>query len=583
MSEEPRDIVSRFAIIFAIMGACFLLVCIQVVRLQLFDADRWLPYAAKQVSQNHRIEQQRGNIYDVKGRLLVGSLPQYEVYIDTRVPALHEKEGILWQENLDSFCLGLTNVLGLHTAQEYKQVLQCEYKRGNGRYRLCPGRVSYLQMKALKTLPLAKLGRIKSGIWFEKKYVRRQPYENLSLRTIGRIDPETGRGISGLEMYYNSWLAGKPGYSVRQRIAGRTDDVVIEWPEDGYDVVSTLNADMMELVEIALRRRLHKTQSKWGCCVLMDVHSGEVRAISNLKRSSDGEYYEGVNYAALRVEPGSTFKALSLMVAIDDEKASLNDTVRISKRGWQYQDAVHVDAHAMDTSLTLRSAFAVSSNIAFAKLITRCYEGSAYKFVKRLSKTGIMDSLTWEIPGCQTTNIQVPNDVVTLSRMAYGYSLELTPLELLMFYNAVANDGKMVQPIFIKRIEDHGKVLERSDTRVVKSAICKSSTLQDIRLAMHDVVWDDALGTASKTPWSSKKVQSDNVHIAGKTGTAQILTNHKYDPHKHRISFIGYFPEENPQYTCICMMEAPQGAYDSGDDCGGVVKQVAEYVMAYER
>ncbi len=560
----------------------FVGVFVRIIYIQLFDANHWLPYAEKQISQNHSIEQQRGNIYDIKGRLLVASIPQYDLYIDTRVPALHEKEGKLWNENIDSFCVGLSRILGTYSAKEYKRRLSEEYKRGNGRYRIYPVRISHLQMKAISQLPLARLGRIKSGIWYDKKYIRQYPYKNLAVRTIGKIDKETGKGISGLEMYCNDWLAGMPGYSIRQQVNGRKDDVVLKWPQDGYDVVSTLNADMMELSEIALRNALMRTQAKWGCCVLMDVKTGEVRAISNLKRYESGDYYEGVNYAAHRVEPGSTFKTVSMMVALDDGKFTMTDTLAISKNGWQYQDALHTDSHPMDTVLNLRSGFAVSSNIFFAKMITHAYEGSANKFVKRLNKIGITDSVAWEIPGCQSANISIPNDVVTLSRMAYGYSLELTPLEILMFYNAIANDGKMVQPIFIKRIENKGKTVKRFSPRVVKSSICKSSTLKDVRLGLHDVVWDDHLGTASKTPWGSKKVQSDLVRIVGKTGTAQVLDNGTYNPKKHRITFVGYFPEEAPKYTCICMMEEPQGTYDSGTDCGRVVRQIAEYIMAYK-
>ena len=235
----------------------------------------------------------------------------------------------------------------------------------------------------------------------------------------------------------------------------------------------------------------------------------------------------------------------------------------------------------MDTVLTVRSALAVSSNIALAKLITRSYEGSANKFVRRIERMGLMDSVYCEIPGADKVRIEVPKDTVTLSKMSYGYSVELSPMQILMFYNAIANEGRMVRPMLVTAIQQNGEVVKAFKPETVKSSICSNRTLKDIRGALHDVVWDNHLGTASVNPWRGKKAQSDLVSIAGKTGTAQLLRGGRYVK-RHRITFVGYFPEENPKYTCICMMEDPEPPYyDAGMDCGSTVRMIAEKTMAY--
>ena len=314
----------------------------------------------------------------------------------------------------------------------------------------------------------------------------------------------------------------------------------------------------------------------------METQTGYIRAIANIDRSiEDGQYYEAQNHAVQRVEPGSTFKTIALVAALDDGKIRINDTVSVSRKPWKYFTVQHTDAHPMDTLLTVRSALAVSSNIALAKLITRSYEGSAKKFVKRIAKMGLTDSVYCEIPGADKARIDVPKDTVTLSKMSYGYSVELSPMQILMFYNAIANGGRMVRPMLVTAIQQNGEVVRSFRPEIVKSSICSNRTLHDIQGALHDVVWDNHLGTAAAKLWS-RKAQSNLVSIAGKTGTAQlIIPGHGYSGKHHRMTFVGYFPEEHPHYTCICMIEDPQFPYDAGMDCGSTVRVIAERTMAY--
>jgi cell division protein FtsI (penicillin-binding protein 3) len=223
---------------------------------------------------------------------------------------------------------------------------------------------------------------------------------------------------------------------------------------------------------------------------------------------------------------------------------------------------------------------AVSSNIALAKIVTEGYDGSAKKFVKKLTNMGLCDSVDYTIPGASQALITVPNDTVTISKMAYGYSVELSPLQILMFYNGIANGGKMISPLFVKEIRKDGKTMERFESTVVKSSMCDAAALRGVKECLHAVVWDNDLGTASISPWGARKAQSDLVAIAGKTGTAQVLES-GYQNKKHRMSFVGYFPEDDPQYSCICVIHGPKWPYDAGMDCGSVVRQVAEKTMAY--
>ena len=386
-----------------------------------------------------------------------------------------------------------------------------------------------------------------------------------------------------MEKRFDKELRGEDGMSSIQKIGGRYESVTEEEAKDGLDVVTTIDANLQDIVENTLLDKVKQRQAQWGCCILMETQTGAIRAIANLDRSKDGEYYEAQNHAVQRVEPGSTFKTIALTAALDDGKIHIDDTVSISRQPWVYiRNSKHVDAHPMDTLLTVRSALAVSSNIALAKLITRSYEGSAKKFVRKIEKMGLMDSVYCEIPGADKVRIEVPKDTVTLSKMSYGYSVELSPMQILMFYNAVANNGRMMRPMLVTGIQQNGEVEKRFRPEVVKSSICSKSTLQDIQSALHDVVWDNHLGTAAKKPWVGAKAQSELVHIAGKTGTAQLFVRgHGYSGKRHRITFVGYFPEENPQYTCICMIEDPQYPYDAGMDCGVVVRVIAEKCMAY--
>lgn len=583
MSEKQRHTILRFAIVFVVIALMFLVVVGRIFKLQTTERDKWLSLVENREANQKPIPAIRGNIYDCDGRLLATSIPQYSIHMDTRVEALHMDDGALFWTYVDSIAEGLSRIVGDQTKEQYRERMVKAYtskRRRDRNVRLSTERISYTQLKEIKELPLVKRGVYKSGFYTENLNLRKKPFNTLSSRTIGNISLKDGEAKTGIEKRYDSYLRGTDGVGVRQRVAGSWQYVPVKEAVNGYDVHTTLDANLIDICETELRKRLEHTRADWGCVALMDVHTGEIKAISNLDRGSDEEYYELANHAVIHMEPGSTFKTISLMAALDDGKISFGDSIEVEKDGWWYHKQRHRDAHPADTTYSIRQALAVSSNIALAKIVTNSYNGSARKFVKKLKSIGLCDSVDYTIPGAQQALITIPNDTVTLAKMAYGYSVELSPLQMLMFYNGIANGGKMVSPLFVKEIRNQGEVVERFENTVVKSSLCSKETLAEIKECLHDVVWDNDLGTASVNPWGSRKAQSALVSIAGKTGTAQVLEG-GYQNTKHRISFVGYFPEENPQYSCICVIHGPKWPYDAGMDCGLVVRNIAEKTMAY--
>lgn len=582
MLDEQKNTVWRFAIIFILISLGFLAVLGKIIYIQTVERSEWMKVAEKQVPTHRPIKATRGNILDCNGQLLASSMPQYYIYMDTRADALVINNSHLLKEHLDSLCHDLTSIIGDYTAEEYRQRIVQGQKQGNRRLKLSKGRINYLQRRALEQNSLIRLGKYKSGVFFEDQHRRIKPYGLLASRTIGSINGEEGIGTAGLEKAFDKELHGVDGISSLQRIGGRNESVTIEEAQDGMDIITTIDANLQDITENALLTKLKEKNAQWGCCILMETHTGYIRAIANLDRGSDGEYYESLNHAVQRVEPGSTFKTISLVAAMDDGKIEIDDTISVTKKPWVYmRKSKHTDAHPMDTILDVRSALAVSSNIALAKLITSSYEGSARKFVRKIERMGLCDSIYCEIPGAEQARIDIPRDTVTLSKMSYGYSVEMSPMHIAMFYNAIANNGKMMRPMLVSAIQKEGEIVKRFKPTTLNSSICSRSTLREIQSALHDVVWDDHLGTASKRPWSNK-AQSNLVALAGKTGTAQLYIPGKgYSNRKHRITFVGYFPEANPEYTCICMIENPQYPYDAGMDCGSTVRVIAEKTMAH--
>ncbi|HEY5507808.1 MAG TPA: penicillin-binding transpeptidase domain-containing protein, partial [Paludibacter sp.] len=533
------------------------------------------------------VKPNRGNIYACDGRLMASSIPTYYVYMDLRVPALHEKEGKLFIDNVDSVAIYLSSFFKDKTANEYNSLLKNAYKRGLGEFQLFPKRISYSQLKELKTIPLFRLGRNKSGLITKESFRRVKPFGSLATRTIGDIYPDESKGgKNGLELYFNSSLLGIPGISTRQKVANKYMETVQVEPIDGMDINTTIDINLQDISEKALLNGVREFDAAVGYAILMEVQSGEVKAIVNMQRNADGTYTENRNGAVSDMtEPGSTFKVASLMAALDDGKAKLSDTINTYNGQYKFGTSVMTDHNANHGGfhkITLAQAIYGSSNIGISRAIVKAYGHNPSEFVNKLYAMKLNEPMKLEIPGAAAPFIRHPKDKshewsnTTLPWMSVGYETQVPPIYTLAFYNAIANDGKLIRPFFVKSISKNGLTIKEFKTEVINPSICKPTTLRDIRSTLLGVLEDD-MGTA-------KNVRSKYVRIAGKSGTAQISKGkegYKSGGKKHQVAFCGYFPYEHPLYTCIVVMREPGIGYPSGGHMSGsVFKNIAEKVMA---
>jgi cell division protein FtsI (penicillin-binding protein 3) len=587
MSDKRKNIVLRFGIVYTIICLSFFAVIYRIVVIQFVEHDKWIALAAQNIKTNIIVKSNRGNIYDCDGRLMASSIPTYYVYMDLRVPALHEKGGKLFKDNIDSVSIYLSSFFHDKSAYDYKNLLNKAYQTGVGEFQLYPQRITYSQLKQLKTIPLFKLGRNKSGLIAKVFFRRVRPFGSLAKRTIGDIYADDSKGgKNGIELSFNSSLLGTPGISTRQKVANSYMDNVQVEPIDGMDITTTIDVDLQDISEKALMDGVKQFDAAVGYVILMEVHTGEVKAIVNLQRNTDGTYSENKNGAVSDMaEPGSTFKVASLMAAIDDGRVRITDTVNTYNGLFKYGNRTMTDHNANHGGyhkITVAQAIYGSSNIGISRAIVKAYGRNPSEFVNKLYSMKLNERMNIEIPGAAAPVIKHPRDKThewsntTLPWMAVGYETQIPPIYTLAFYNSIANDGVLIRPFFVKSISHNGQIVKEFKTEVINPSICKPSTLKDIRFTLLGVV-EDKLGTA-------QCVKSKYVRIGGKSGTAQISQGkegYKIGGTKHQVSFCGYFPYENPLYTCICVMREPGKGYPSGGTMtGSVFKNIAERVMA---
>lgn len=607
MNTGHQNTILRFAIIFLIIVCGFLTVLVKIILIQTRESEHWELAEEVQDQRVVAVPPCRGNIYDCNGQLMASSIPRFRLHMDPLASGLQNKprtiekgknkgkvikaDTAFWN-NLDTLSAALSMVVGDKSKEEYREMILTAREQNRRYVVLTKDTINFLQYTRLMQNPFIARGEENinmTGLVWDTLKVRTRPFGNLASRTIGTTGNTQGHGLTGLEKQYDSLLVGHEGIGVKRRIGGRDRVIIREEPQNGVDIVTTIDANLQDIVEKELRIPVEAYGAKWGCCVLMDVHTGELKAVANLSRDKSGNYRETENRAFMRMEPGSTFKTIAMLAALDDKKISLNTPVSVTRAPWKYRDVTHVDAHKMDATLTMRQVLAVSSNIGMAKVIPAAYGGRAGNFVDKLNRMGIIDTLGYDIPGAQRAYIRepAPGDMSTISKMVYGYSVELTPVQLVMIYGAIANGGKLIHPLLVRELRQEDVVIQRMPQQVIREQFCSPEAIRDIRKALHDVVWNNEMGTAALSN-GYQQAQSELVHIAGKTGTAQLRTRSGYDNEHHRISFVGYFPEENPLYCCICIIENPQRREDlnpqtinAGRGCGAIVRRIAEKTMAY--
>jgi len=557
-----------------------LLIIGRIIYLQFIKGEDLRKKAEDLTMKYVSIEPSRGDIYSDDGkRLLSTSVPYYEIRMDLKSSGMQDR---VFNAGIDSLSYCLSKMFGDQSKADYKRNLTSA-RRGGERYYLIAKRISHHQLQEMKRFPIFRLGRYKGGFIVIQKNRRIRPHQMLAARTIGYINEEESGNYVGIEGAYNEFLKGVTGVRLMQKTAGNiwiplSDRNEVE-PENGYNLVTTIDIDIQDVAENALLKQLKLHNAHHGCAVLMEVETGEVKAIVNLQRNSEGDYEEAYNYAiAESTEPGSTFKLMSLIAAMEDGYVEPEDTVDTGKGSIKFYDKIIKDTHEDGYGrITVQRAFEVSSNVGISQTIFKHYKDNPEKFIDRLYRMHLNEPLNIDIKGEGIPHIQHPDDKlwsgISLPMISHGYEVRLTPLHVLAFYNAIANDGKMIKPMFVKKITNYGRIIRSFSTEVIDPSVCSRGTLKKIQRMLEGVV--DS-GTAMN-------LRNENFRIAGKTGTAQIA-NDKYGYKvnakiSYQASFVGYFPADKPEYSCIVVVNSPSSAVYYGNVVAGpVFREIANKV-----
>jgi cell division protein FtsI (penicillin-binding protein 3) len=579
---KPKDqILARTGVIYGIVAVMAIAVFVRIIILQFVQSEKWAGMADKIVFRREIDKAGRGDILSDDGRILASSIPYYTVFMDTRSSGMADTT---WARGISGLCRGLSAYVGVNSPDGWKTALTNARKRGD-RYYLVKRHVSYETLAHLKNLPIFRYGKFRGGLIYQPENSRIMPNGLLARRTIGYITEDTLANIVGIEGSFNYYLAGKDGRKVQQRLTGGAwidvDNLETIHARPGYNIVTTIDLDLQDAAENALYKQLEKHKAHHGCAVVMEVRTGDIKAIANLEIGSDGRYHETYNYAVGEsTEPGSTFKMMSMIAALEDGVIDLDDTINTGDGTVKFYDKIIRDHEDQGLGrITAREVFEHSSNVGTAKIINEGYKDNPRRYVDRLCSMQLNKPLGLQIKGEGKPVIRYPGDKlwsgITLPMMSHGYEVLMTPLQILTFYNAIANDGKMVKPRFVTEVRDGNRLIKVFNTEVITNAICSRSTINKAQSLLEGVV---EKGTA-------KNLRDSNYRIAGKTGTAQIANaKHGYRSGQrisYQASFVGYFPADNPLYSCIVVVNAPSNwVYYGNVVSGPVFKEIADKVYA---
>ncbi|MBL0256591.1 MAG: transpeptidase family protein [Bacteroidetes bacterium] len=575
--EVKKDILWRIYLAFLIICVMGLAIIVQIVRIQFVQGDEWRAKQDSMTLSFEPIEASRGNIFSDDGSLLATSVPIYDIRFDTRATAVTDE---VFNSGVDSLAQALAELFKDKSWQDYHHEIK-EARTEKNRYYLIQRNVSFTELQQLKKFPILRMGRNRGGLIIDEKNMRQLSFGQLASRTIGTV-----RDIKpvGVEASFNADLKGSGGQRLMQRIGGNVkvpvrDKDEVE-PRDGNDLVTTLDINIQDVAEHSLEQHLREHNADHGCAVLMEVSTGAIKAIANLSRTKDGNYIENFNYAIAEAsEPGSTFKLASIMAALEDGLIELTDTVNVGNGTATYFGKKMPDAHAPKSSkLSIQQAFESSSNVGISKVIYQHYLKNPGAFISRLKSFGLSEKLGLQIEGEGQPFIKNITDKswsgLSLPWISIGYESKLTPLQTLTFYNAVANNGKVVRPMFVSKILNHGKVIREFSSEVIRDSIASPEVLLKARQILEGVVQHGTTSMLNKSPYK----------IAGKTGTAQIFNNkYGYDKEHmtYQASFVGYFPADKPKYSCIVVVYAPSNdVYYGGAVAAPIFKEIADKVYS---
>lgn len=541
--------------------------------IQFAEGEKWNALAAQIGLQYREVEATRGNIISDNGSLLATSIPFYRLAMDPSRPSNE-----LLAEELDSLALLLSEFYEDVSKTAYKRKIIDARESGRRYIMLNRKLVNYQEKKMIADWPLLRHGRMDAGVLFEKVDKRFRPFNYLAQRTIGFVN-ENNNG-AGLEYSFNDNLAGRPGKALFRKTMGGNwkpvPDASEVRPIDGYDLETTIDINLQDVAESALLRALESHNADYGTVVVMEVKTGQIKAMSNLGKLKSGKYAEKYNYAVgshgLR-EPGSTFKLMTMLALLEETNIQLSDTIDTGRGSYTFYKSTIKD-HEKDGygKLTIEEAFEFSSNIAMAKLADKYFGTKPQEFYNQIEKIGLTRPMGFQIAGEGAPKVSKPEDWsgITLPWMAHGYGLELTPLQTLALYNAVANNGAMMRPYIVKSVKKADKTIEEYKPTVINNAIATMTTIAKLQMLLEGVVES---GTA-------KNINDAQYKIAGKTGTAVTLKNGRYQK-AYMTSFVGYFPANNPEYSCIVVIENPKGFWQYGSSVAApVFKEIADKIYA---
>lgn len=578
MNNEKNDILRNVYIVYFVVVLIGCAIIGKSIYIQMFEGEMWREKGKVMNLKVEKIEAIRGNIMAIDGSLLAASVPLFNLRMDGGNTHYNDE---YFYDNVDSLAICLSNLFKDKPKSKYKQIL-VNARKSNNRYLLLKRDITFDQLKKVRRFPIFRDGKYKGGIIAEQRSKRVLPYQWLAFRTIG-WDKEGTENDVGLEGAYSEILKGESGSRLMQRIGSgawrpTNEENEIE-PQDGHDIITSIDINIQDVAEDALMRQLIANEADHGCAILMEVNTGFIVAIANLGKNKDGVYEEKFNYAiGESTEPGSTFKTASVLAALDEGLIDLEEIVDTEDGTTRFANRTMRDSHKGGYGkISIGRAFELSSNVGISKAIVHAFKTEPQRLIDKFYYMRLDQPLGLDIPGEGKPNIKDTEhkywSKVSLPWMSIGYEIALTPLQTLAFYNAIANNGQLVKPQFIKEIRTAGLTTQTFGPVVLKEKIVKNQhSIDQLKKLLENVVQK---GTATN-------LKNPVYKIAGKTGTAQIAQNNKgYNKSNYKASFCGYFPADNPKYSCIVVINNPtKGVYYGGSIAGPVFKEIADKVYA---
>lgn len=579
----------RFSCLVIIMMAVTLAMLGKALYMMTAERKFWLDVSERVKLDSTAITPTRGNILSCDGKLMASSLPEFEIFMDFKT--LHDAgTDTLWRENIDAIATGLNNIFPERSAHDFKTYLEEGRAKQSRYWPIWPKRIDYNTLCDVRALPVFNIkSKYRSGFIFKEYNARKHPYGSLALRTIGDLFGKKDSAICGIELSFDRELRGIDGVKHRRKILNKYLDIIDTPPTDGLDVVTTIDVGIQDLAERALVQELKEpdVHGDVGVAIVMEVATGDIKAIVNMEKCGDGEYRERKNHAVSDLmEPGSVFKTASIMVALDD--GVVDTTARVETAGgvWPMYGREMRDHNWRRGGygmLTLPQTLMVSSNIGVSRIIDDHYRNCPEKYVEGIHRLGLADDLKLPIAGSSPAKIRMPKkdkrgkqyvnwSKTTLPWMSIGYETQVPPISTVTFYNAIANNGKMMRPRLVKAVMKDGEVIKEFPPVVMRPSICKSKTLGEIQTILEHVV-SQGLG---------KRAGSPSFKVAGKTGTAQVAKGggYKMGTVHYLLSFAGYFPADAPRYSCIVCIQKSGLPASGGGMSGKVFHDIAEGIMA---